>query len=206
MRLIPVVLVVAGAVVSGCSGSKAAGDSGPQYACDKVQPSGFPTTAEGISVGDTLPDLPRTDMQGNPLCVRDYTGSVVLINIVAGWCVYCEQETPAIEEVYREQKDDGFVVLMYVSEDYQGGSPDPAFLQDWKDEFDITFPMIPDSGWNAYENWSLEVDTGYIYIPTSIILDRDGVVRYNASTALSKSSLETRIRPWMDADPTLDYE
>jgi thiol-disulfide isomerase/thioredoxin len=57
------------------------------------------------------PLFETTDLSGNRQRLADYKGKVVLINIWATWCAPCRAEMPALDRLYQERKDRGFVVL-----------------------------------------------------------------------------------------------
>jgi thiol-disulfide isomerase/thioredoxin len=58
-----------------------------------------------------------TDILGNAQRLADYRGKVVLVNIWATWCAPCRAEMPELEQLYRDHKDEGFVVLGLSDED-----------------------------------------------------------------------------------------
>jgi peroxiredoxin len=59
----------------------------------------------------TAPLFETTDLNGNRQRLADYKGKVVLINIWATWCPPCGAEMPALDRLYQERKDRGFMVL-----------------------------------------------------------------------------------------------
>ena len=201
MRAVVIALVSCVAVAaSGCGESKSGGRDFP--ACGKTQPEGFPVSAAGLAIGDTAPDLQVTDMDGNTHCTRDYSGQVVLLNIGAGWCGPCQYETPDIQAVYAELHDSGFEVLMALYEDEGGGDPDQAFMEEWKTEYGVTFPLIPDTTnamWDTYHPAG-----GANGIPYNVILDKDQVIRYSDAGAMSDTFLRNRVLNYLD-DPSLEY-
>lgn len=172
--------------------------------CTREQPAGFPIVAEGKEVGDTAVDMQLTDAAGNDVCLRDYTGKVVLINLGAGWCGPCRSETPHIQTVYEEKKDEGFVVLMGMAEDYNGNFPSAGFLNQWQAEFSTTFTLLADP------NWSIWVKYGpggnQISIPYNVFVDRDHVIRYKQAGAFtSTNQIRTRVESYLSQPATLEY-
>jgi thiol-disulfide isomerase/thioredoxin len=57
------------------------------------------------------PVFETTDLSGSRLRLEDYKGKVVLVNIWEPWCAPCRAEMPALDRLYQERKDRGFVVL-----------------------------------------------------------------------------------------------
>ena len=127
---------------------------------------------------DTLPsiDFELSNLEGVNEKLSDYKGKVVFLNFWATWCGPCRSEMPAMENVYKELKDDGFVILAVdLGEDKQT-------VQKFVDEYGLTFPVVLDQT-NA---------VGGMYdarsIPTTYLVGRDGNILGRAVGA----------RPWED--------
>lgn len=190
-------------VVAGCGGDKS-GSSGPKFSCDKVQPAGFPTSAEGLEVNDTLPDLSFTDSKSNARCTRDFTGQVTFITIGAGWCPPCQAETPGFVDVYGELKSEGLEIIQVMFDSYdQGGAPDEEFLDEWTAEYDIPFILVGDNGNDFWQTFVPPSNTGYI--PHNILVDKDGVVSYTNYGSMPENTLRTRVNALVNAEPLLEY-
>jgi peroxiredoxin len=89
-------------------------------------------------------------------------GKVVMINFWATWCPPCREEMPAMERLWRHQKDHGFV-LVAVSVD-----ADTKKIKPHLDAYKLTFPVALDPKMdlaNAY---------GVRALPSSFIVDRHG--------------------------------
>lgn len=113
------------------------------------------------------PELTLTDLEGVTRSLADYEGQVVLVNLWATWCPPCRAEMPAMEKVYNEYKDQGFVVLA-VNMTYQDTF---ANIAPFVEEYGLTFPILLDetaSVGSAYQLRSL---------PSSYFIDRDGIIR-----------------------------
>ncbi|MGH9728632.1 MAG: peroxiredoxin family protein [Candidatus Acidiferrales bacterium] len=57
------------------------------------------------------PPFDTVDIDGKTQRLADYKGEVVLVNIWATWCGPCRAEMPKLDRLYRERKEQGFVVL-----------------------------------------------------------------------------------------------
>src|SRR5262245_9701290 len=51
------------------------------------------------------------DISGKDVRLSQYKGKVVLVNFWATWCKPCRVEIPTLSALYRDYKDQGFVVL-----------------------------------------------------------------------------------------------
>ena len=75
---------------------------------------------------------------GEEYTLSELKGNAVLVNLWATWCPPCRAEMPAIEKMYQEYKDQGFIVLA-VNMTYQD---DPANVVPFIQEYGLTFPIL----------------------------------------------------------------
>jgi len=95
----------------------------------------------------TLPDATE-----NKLSLRDFRGKLVLLNFWASWCLPCREEMPAMEYLYREFQNKGFVILAVNVRDKKEDAL--ALIQELK----VTYPVVfdPTGRWIlAYGAWGL---------------------------------------------------
>lgn len=81
------------------------------------------------------PLFEATDLSGNRQRLTEYKGKVVLVNIWEPWCAPCRAEMPALDRLYQDRKDRGFVVLG-MSDDSIASQK--RFLADVK----VTYPLL----------------------------------------------------------------
>ena len=62
-------------------------------------------------IGKPAPDFSLTDIDGNPISLKEYRGKVVLLDFWATWCGPCIAEMPNVKKIYDTYKDMGFVVI-----------------------------------------------------------------------------------------------
>jgi peroxiredoxin len=117
--------------------------------------------------GFLAPDFELQTTDGATVKLSDLRGQAVLVNLWATWCPPCRAEMPAMEKVYNEYKDQGFVVLA-VNMTYQDTFADIApFI----DEYGLTFPILLD------ENASVGPAYQLRSLPSSFFIDREGIIR-----------------------------
>ena len=81
-------------------------------------------------------DFDVPDHAGGRMRLRDYRGTVVLLNFWATWCPPCKEEMPSMERLYRRYRARGFAVLA-VSIDADGAQAVVPFVK----KFGLTFPV-----------------------------------------------------------------
>ena len=84
------------------------------------------------------PDFTLPTPAGKQLSLKSFRGRVVFLNFWASWCVPCRQEMPAMERLYQEFKNNGFVVLAVNVKDKRSDAL--AFVKELK----LTYPVLLD--------------------------------------------------------------
>ncbi len=152
------------------------------YACswDKADPPAYagPYTLE---VGATLPDGVFRDACDEPFRIHDAKGAYILIFMSAINCPACgqmaEDEPGFIEDMKAEGIDVRTITLMAPSLEDPFGDTSKAQLEYWRDNFEITTPVVADRGWGVTMFLPIyEDELGY---PSWVIADPDlKVLRY----------------------------
>lgn len=117
-------------------------------------------------------------------------GKVAVVNFWASWCVPCREEMPLLVRLYTELGSDDFVVL--------GINEDPeneAAIAEQLDELGVNYPIAMGDG-------ELEAALGGVFqIPTTFILDRDGVVVSRHIGLVAASDLRSEIQTLLADSP-----
>lgn len=99
---------------------------------------------------------------GGRIRLAEQRGKVVMINFWATWCPPCLEEMPAMERLYLQQKDAGFV-LIAVSVD-----ADPKKIAPFVAQHRLTFPIGLDPRMEMANSYGVRA------LPSSFIVGRDG--------------------------------
>lgn len=59
---------------------------------------------KNIQIGQIAPEFVEKDTLGNTISLNSFTGTYVLVEFWASWCVPCRKENPALVKLYNEQK------------------------------------------------------------------------------------------------------
>lgn len=117
-------------------------------------------------VSGPAPDFTLKSRSGENIKLSEHRGDVVMINFWASWCAPCRQEMPLLEELYKKYSDLGFTLLaVNVEED---SSKADELLKD----IPVTFPVLFDNSNKVTKLYNV------IAMPSTVIVDRDGNMRY----------------------------
>jgi peroxiredoxin len=141
-----------------------------------------------VPVEFEAPEVAITDLDGNPVSLADYRGQVVLYNAWATWCPPCKEEMPVLQAYYNDHKDQGFVIIAI--EDGQPVDEVRAFVQ----SYGLTFPVWPDLEWKATTAFKIE------NLPTSYVIDRNGIARMTWTGAVTRETLEKYVTPLIEGN------
>lgn len=147
------------------------------------QKSEKPAMISSVQIGATAPDFQLPSLAGEPVALSDYQGQVVLVNLWATWCPPCKAEMPAINEFYETHQNEDFVVLAVNSQE------DAATVQRFIDVQKFTFPVLLDTQADVMNQYKVRG------LPTSFVIDRDGIIRYVHTGAITRQQLEDVIGP-----------
>jgi peroxiredoxin len=109
------------------------------------------------------PSFTLSKLAGRTLHLSDYRGKVVLLNFWASFCTPCLEEMPALEALWQDYREQGFVVLAIAAD---RGSIDPVrhFVEAGNYSFPI--PLDPDG--------SVRKQYEVMALPTTYLIGRDG--------------------------------
>ncbi len=147
------------------------------------QPSPAPevaVTAPQDLLGAPRPAFTLPDLTGQPVSISAWDGQVILLNFWATWCPPCREEMPDLADVQGEFGGRGFQVV--------GVAIDrPQAVARFIKAVNVDYPQLV-----GRENAMAVADrygNGYGALPHSVLIDRDGVIRFIKAGQLSKQEL-----------------
>jgi peroxiredoxin len=143
-----------------------------------------PLSTIPIQVNYAAPELSLTDVEGNPVSLTDSRGQVLLVNLWATWCPPCKKEMPTLQAFYDAHKADGFTIVAI-----NDGDPTADVAQFVKD-YELTFPVWLDPKYQASEEAFKSMN-----LPSSYVIDREGVIRLQWVGEITYAVLEKYITP-----------
>jgi thiol-disulfide isomerase/thioredoxin len=144
------------------------------WAVTALSPSDEPGTT--VEAEGQMPVISGTTLIGESISPDLYRGKVVLVNFWATWCGPCREEQPALQRLWEEYQDRG---VQFIGVDFMD---DDAAGREYLREFGVTYPSVTDDG---------QLSNGFAipYLPATVLVDRQGEMRYRLLGAQSEESL-----------------
>jgi peroxiredoxin len=136
-----------------------------------------------MEVNYPAPELSLQNVNGTIESLIGYRDKVLLVNNWATWCPPCKAEIPTLEAFYKLHTDQGFVIIGIEAGESQNDVL--KFVQ----EHDMTYPIwfdLKNAATNAFNNENL---------PSSYVIDRNGMVRLAWVGEISQEMLEKFVTP-----------
>jgi len=115
------------------------------------------------STTEYLEKFTLTDLRGNAVSSKDFSGQVVLLNFWATWCHQCENERSALQAVSNAFRDQGLAVVA-ISANPKGKERVPPYVE----KHNLTFLHLLDEKRVLLKQLSVHA------LPTSFVVGRDG--------------------------------
>ncbi|HEY5095416.1 MAG TPA: TlpA disulfide reductase family protein [Candidatus Eremiobacteraceae bacterium] len=148
------------------------------------RPAAVPLTGNQTSgsarVGMAAPDVDLVGLDGRHVSFAAYRGKPVWVNFFATWCPPCKEELPEIEKRYQLSHARGLVVLGVDQQET------PALIKPFIARFGLRYPVLIDNGQGA-------ITYDLIALPTSVFIDRNGVVRFIQLGEMSPLLMDTAL-------------
>lgn len=124
-------------------------------------------SAWAVSAGDPAPDFSLKAINGDATVnLKDFRGKVVYLDFWASWCPPCLKSMPLLNKMRGRLKDEGVEVIGVNVDQDEGDAL--GFLK----EHPVDFPILKDVDGKTPDSFGLQA------MPTSYVIDRNGVVRY----------------------------
>lgn len=155
-----------------------------------VQATGTPASSLGgtVRVGGIAPDFSLPDLNGEMHSLGEHRGEAVILNFWTTWCPPCKFEMPALQQAFERHSDQGLVILAVNLTE----SDDRDLVGPYREELGLMFPILLDQESQV---------SGDLYrvlgLPTSVFIDRSGIIREIYIGALPLDELEGKVQSIM---------
>ena len=141
------------------------------------------------SDGAARPNFSLPDLDGQVHAISEWDGKVLLVNFWATWCPPCRQEIPDFIEVRRKYADRGFEIVGVAIDDVDS-------VRDYVDVLEIDYPIL----WGRTDATAISRQYGNRTgaLPYSVLIDRQGRIRFSGAGRLPMHSLEKAVLSLLD--------
>ncbi|MBI2755925.1 MAG: TlpA family protein disulfide reductase [Chloroflexi bacterium] len=153
------------------------GTYGERWGLNGAGPGG----AAGVArVGEPAPSFSAQTLAGTQVSLEDFRGRVVVLNFWATWCGPCRVEMPEFERYQAEMGDRVAILGANMQES-------PSVIAPFVRQYGITFPILLD------ESGVLAAPYRVTGLPTSVVLDRSGIIRERVVGPMTRDVLARRV-------------
>lgn len=140
------------------------------------RPDTFAYPETGCEVGCMCPDFQLTARDGSVIASSSLRGKVTVINFWATWCAPCVRELPNFDRLSKTRPDINVLAV------HSNMVTDDVYAY-W-DEQGCSIDTLLDADGSA-----IRVLGGSTMLPMTVVLDKNGVIVYNAAGSLSYDAL-----------------
>jgi peroxiredoxin len=135
----------------------------------------------GLEEGNLAPDFQLTTLDGTIVKLSDQKGKKIFLNFWASWCPPCKAEMPNMEKFYQGLNNDSVEILaVNLTTEEKNRDDVSKFVND----HGITFPILLDDKGKVGDTYQA------ITIPTTYVIDTNGIIRKKVIGPLSEEMME----------------
>jgi cytochrome c biogenesis protein CcmG/thiol:disulfide interchange protein DsbE len=135
----------------------------------------------GVATNEPAPafDLPRLDEDGR-VSLASLRGRAVVLNFWASWCDPCRDESPYLEQLWRDKRGQGLVLVGVNEEDVSKDA------RRFAARHGLTYPLVRDRSGGLRDDYGLR---GY---PETFVVDRQGNIVERVAGPVHRGKLRER--------------
>jgi len=179
-----IMILLAGSLMAGCSGNHDAENTqqANEQATQDDATSGLVT---GAQVGNLAPNFTLKNISGGDLSLTSLKGKAVIIDFWDTWCPPCRRAMPTLQAISETYSDD--LVIVGVAMGREGEEKVRKYVQDNGLTFEFVLADAP--------QYSVMSDFGGIKsIPTTFLVDRQGVIRKIWTGEMTRAVYENEVK------------
>lgn len=177
IRIACLILLLA-AFAAGCA-SAPAGQPAKPAAGQEAKPAAAAAAEPGVTPGKSAPRFTLASLAG-PEVAAPVAGKVTILNFWATWCPPCREELPELDRFARDNP----AVAFYGIDIQEPAAKVQAFLKD----NGYTVPVLLDGSGSVAQAYRINA------IPTTLVIDRAGVIKLRKTGPVTAAELAGAIR------------
>jgi cytochrome c biogenesis protein CcmG, thiol:disulfide interchange protein DsbE len=135
----------------------------------------------GAATNEPAPGFELPSLTGDgTVSLAQLRGKAVVVNFWASWCEPCKDESPYLEQVWRERRDEGLVLVGVNEEDVSKDA------RRFARRAGLTYPLVRDRSGGLRDDYELR---GY---PETFVIDRDGDLVQRVAGPVHRGELRER--------------
>ena len=149
----------------------------------------FFVTRTNVEPEDRLPRAPNFRMlgwSGEEILFEQYRGKPIVLNFWAAWCTFCREEMPILEKISKKYREDGLVVIGAHRTATESRASGAAFAE----KIGLTYLLVQD----PYDNLYRFFLKGASFMPVTVYIDREGLIRETVFGPRTEEQMEALIR------------
>ncbi len=136
----------------------------------------LPAADVGVRVGQALPEFSLPSLDGQEVAVRP-SGKITVINFWTTWCPPCQEEMPELDAFAQgnQEKVNFYAVNLQESQEK---------VKTFMDGNGYTMPVLLDEEGDMGKKFQIRT------IPTTLIVNKHGVIKFRKSGPMTRGELE----------------
>ena len=135
-----------------------------------------------LKIGDNAPDFSLVDLNGETHKLSDYKGQGVLLNFWGTWCKPCKKEMPAINNQYKQFKNQGVQILGI------NIAQSNLEVSSYADKLGVEFPIAIDKTKSVMRAYNVDP------LPTTVLIDKDGKIVKIITGEMTETDIEKYLK------------
>lgn len=148
----------------------------------------MPIESIDAKIGSLAPDFKLLATNGQEIALSDFRGkkNVIVFFIRETTCAQCRTHATQLGRMYEQFREAGAEIIVILGEDVEKA-------RDYAEGINLPFPILADPNRDVYHLYELEKYFLLFQRTASLVVDKDGVVRYLKRTTVPNVWLqETR--------------
>ena len=161
LKVILLVILASGLLISGCSAG----------------------AEQGARIGNQAPDFQLPSLDGQTVSLSNFQGKPVLINFWTTWCPPCRAEMPFIQQIFKDEEwsDKGLVILaINIGES-------PSTVKRFIESYGFSFPVLLDTRGDVALKYGIRPIPVSFFIDKDGIIQVKVIGAFPSKAAIEKS-------------------